>query len=113
MQLYETVDPNGNYATEGDSELDTRILRDRSRWLRHHPVSRRGEVGTVENGGPGATSTAVVVLITQGAGLCYARVLQKAAKGWRNSDDLRITEHRTEKPDTELSSRMGKQRTSR
>jgi hypothetical protein len=79
------------------------------------PFSRRGEVGTVDNGGSGVTSTAVasVGLIRRGMDPCYARILQKGARGWRDSGDLRITEHRTEKPETELPSKMGKQRTSR
>ena len=74
-------------------------------YSRHHPVSRRGKVGTVDNGGPGGTSTAVVVFIRQRG----RSVLSPSfAKGDRlDSDDLRITEHRAEKPDTqELPSRV-------
>ena len=89
--------------------------RDRSRWPRNHLFSRRGEVGTVDKGGSGVTSTAVasVGLIRQGVDPCYARILQKGVREWRDSGDLRITEYRTEKPDAELPSKMGKQRTSR
>lgn len=79
------------------------------------PFSRRGEVGTVDYGGSGATSTAVasVGLIRQGVDPCYDRIFAKGARGWRGSGDLRITEYRTEKPETELPGKMGKQRTSR